>query len=101
MFGDVRPVADVMVGVWSEELVAESLKLARELRDAGLRVDLFPDRDKVGKQFKYADSRGYAHVALVGPDEAEKGTVAIKSLATGEQVQVGRGDVADWLKVHG
>ncbi len=98
MFGDVGPVADVMVGVWNESLLVESLKLARELRDAGLCVDLFPDLDKVGKQFKYADSRGYAHVALVGPDEAAQGTVAIKTLKTGEQVAVDRASVAAWLR---
>src|SRR5690348_17820726 len=47
-------VPDVMVAVWNEESVAESLKLAQELRAGGLRVDLYPDADKLGKQFKYA-----------------------------------------------
>jgi histidyl-tRNA synthetase len=49
--------ADVMVAVWSEESVGDSLKLAQELRLAGLRVDLYPEADKLGKQFKYASSR--------------------------------------------
>jgi len=48
--------ADVMVAVWSEESVGDSLMLAQELRVAGLRVDLYPEADKLGKQFKYASS---------------------------------------------
>ena len=48
--------ADVMVAIWNEESIAESLKLAQELRAAGLRVDLYPEADKLGKQFKYASS---------------------------------------------
>src|SRR5690606_17247930 len=45
--------ADVMVTVWSEETMAESLKLASELRSQGLRVTVYPEADKLGKQMKY------------------------------------------------
>src|SRR5215203_3481231 len=48
--------ADVMVAIWNKDSVPESIKLAQELRGAGLRVDLYPEADKVGKQFKYASS---------------------------------------------
>ncbi len=97
MFGGSETAADVMVGVWDESLASEALKLAGELRSAGLRVDLFPDRDKVGKQMKYADGRGYPYVALVGPDERDRGAVAVKALGTGEQTEVPRTEVAAWL----
>jgi len=97
MFGDAETAADVMVGVWDEASAADAIALAGELRAAGLRVDLFPDRDKVGKQMKYADNRGYPYVALVGPDERERGAVAIKSLATGEQTELARSNVGEWL----
>lgn len=90
MFGDVETVADVMVAVWDEASIGDSIALAGELRAAGLRVDLFPDLDKVGKQMKYADSRGYPIVAIVGPDERAAGMVTLKTLSTGEQRQVER-----------
>jgi histidyl-tRNA synthetase len=99
MFDDSGVGADVMVGVWDDSLAGEAIALARELRAAGLHVDLFPDRDKVGKQMKYADGRGYPCVALIGPDEAAEGVVAVKDLRTGEQTKVSRGDVADLLLV--
>lgn len=94
MFGDVETVADVMVAVWDEASIGDSIALAGELRAAGLRVDLFPDLDKVGKQMKYADSRGYPIVAIVGPDERDAGMVTLKTLSTGEQRQVPRASVA-------
>jgi len=36
----VSSPADVMVSIWNEESVADSITLAEELRDAGFRVDL-------------------------------------------------------------
>lgn len=97
MFADSGTGADVMVGVWDEALTGEAIRLAGELRRAGLRVDLFPDREKIGKQMKYADGRGYPFVALVGPDEQSRGEVSIKDLRTGTQTSVARGDVGAWL----
>ncbi|HET6862271.1 MAG TPA: histidine--tRNA ligase [Pyrinomonadaceae bacterium] len=77
--------ADIMVTIWNEESVDDSIRLARELRTIGLRVDLYPEADKLGKQFKYASSRGVPLVALLGDDERAKGEVAIKDMRTGEQ----------------
>jgi histidyl-tRNA synthetase len=55
---------------------------------------VYPEADKIGKQFKYADSRGIRFVTIVGDDEAAKGVVAVKDLKTGEQQMVPRADVA-------
>ncbi|MDX6501695.1 MAG: histidyl-tRNA synthetase [Blastocatellia bacterium] len=85
--------ADVMVTIWNEESLGESLALATELRSQGLRVDLYPEADKIGKQFKYASSRGIPFVAIVGDDERARGEVAIKDLRSGEQRSVKRSEV--------
>jgi histidyl-tRNA synthetase len=86
--------ADVMVTLWNAENVGEALALAGELRAAGLRVDVYPEPDKIGKQFKYASSRGIPIVAVLGEDEIAKGLVAVKDMKTGEQRMVPRGEVA-------
>jgi histidyl-tRNA synthetase len=85
--------AEVMVAIWNEESVGDSLKLAQELRAAGLRVDLYPDADKLGKQFKYASSREVPFVAVVGDEERARGEVAIKDLRSGEQRSVKRAEL--------
>jgi histidyl-tRNA synthetase len=90
--------ADVMVTLWKAEHIGPALALAHELRSAGLRVDVYPEPDKIGKQFKYASSRGIRMVAVLGDDEIAAGTVAIKDLQSGEQRIVPRAAAAGAIK---
>jgi len=100
MFPDrlVSAPADVMVAIWNKESIAESLKLARELRAGGLRVDLYPEADKLGKQFKYASSLGVRFVAVLGEEEQSQGQVAIKDMESGEQQAIERREAAQFMK---
>jgi histidyl-tRNA synthetase len=90
--------ADVLVTIWSEETISESLKLANELRDAGIRVTLYPELDKLGKQIKYADSIKVPFVCVLGESELADGNVTLKNMATGEQKTIARNLVAAKLK---
>jgi len=94
----VSSPADVMVTIWNEDSINESIALAHELRGAGLRVDLYPEADKVGKQFKYASSRGIPFVAVIGDEERARGEVAIKNMQSGEQRTVKRNEAAAELR---
>jgi histidyl-tRNA synthetase len=94
----VATSADVMVTIWNADRAADAIRLAGELRASGLRVDVYPDADKIGKQFKYASSRNVPFVAIIGDDEAARGEVAIKNLTNGEQVSVARAQVAEFVK---
>jgi histidyl-tRNA synthetase len=91
-----RPAADVLVTIWNEESARDSLALASELRRGapGLRVDVYPDADKLGKQLKYASARGVHFVAVVGDDERGRGEVALKDMKTGGQETVARAHAA-------
>jgi histidyl-tRNA synthetase len=89
--------ADVMVAIWNDESIAESIQLAQELRGQGLRVDLYPEADKLGKQFKYASARGLPFVVVIGDEERARGEVAIKNLGTGVQQTIKRDEVGQWL----
>ena len=87
--------ADVLVATFSATDAAHALQVANQLRAAGLRVVVYPDADKIGKQIKYADGQGIPYVALLGEDEIKGGTVTVKNLAaktqeTFEQAQAGR-----------
>lgn len=92
-----RP-ADVMVTIWNEESAGESLKLASELRGQGLRVLLYPEADKLGKQIKYADSLRIPYVCVLGESELGSKTVTLKNMQTGEQVNVARSNAAQSIK---
>jgi len=88
---------DVMVTVWNDDSRSDALALAGELRRGGLRVDVYPEADKLGKQFKYASSRSVPFVAIVGDDERANGTVSVKDLRSGAQETMPRGDVAAFI----
>jgi histidyl-tRNA synthetase len=92
--------AEVMVTIWSEETISDSLALAGELRRKGLRVDLYPEADKLGKQFEYASARGIGFVAVIGEEERKSRQVALKNMSTGEQVTLTADAVADTVRQH-
>jgi histidyl-tRNA synthetase len=89
--------ADVMVTLFEGEDPAEPLRLARELRDGGLRVEVYPEPDKLGKQFKYAAAIEVRHVVVVGSDERARGVVTVKNMKTGEQTPVPRRELQWWF----
>jgi histidyl-tRNA synthetase len=89
--------ADVLVTLWSPERTPDALALAASLRAAGVRVDVYPEADKLGKQFKYAATRGFPYVVIMGDDEAARGEVTVKNMKTGEQQSVARQDVGGLL----
>ena len=82
--------AEVLVTVFDEKSMANSLRLAAELRQAGLKTAVYPEPTKLGKQFKYADRMGVRVAAILGPDELATGQVAIKDLKLGAQQSVAR-----------
>ncbi len=88
---------DIMVTVWNEAAEGEAVRLASDLRQGGLRVELYPEPDKLGKQFKYASSRNVPFVAIEGDDERKAGTIAIKDLRSGEQTSVPRAEAAAFV----
>jgi len=86
--------ADVMVTIWNEDSIGETIAFAAELRSEGLRVDVYPEGDKMSKQFKYASSRNIPFVAIIGEDERAQGAVAIKDMRSGEQRTIQRKEAA-------
>jgi histidyl-tRNA synthetase len=93
----VGGAVDVMVTLWNEASRREALSLATELRAAGLRADVYPEADKLGKQFKYASTRHVPFVAIVGDDERAQGTVSIKDLRSGDQQTIARSEAAQYV----
>lgn len=90
--------APILVTVFNEDCLLESFKLASELRRAGLNVVCYPEAVKLPKQFKYADRIGAKVTLVLGPEEMEKGRVAVKNLMNGEQVSVQREVLVDTVR---
>ncbi len=77
--------ADVLVAMFSASAAADAIRVADQLRASGLRVFVYPDADKIGKQIKYADAQHIPYVAIVGDEEIKAGTVTVKDLAAQTQ----------------
>jgi len=71
---------------YGEKEALHSMKAITKLRSLGIKVELYPDAVKVGKQFQYADKRGIPYVVIVGETEMNEEKFALKNLITGEQV---------------
>jgi len=80
-----QTTALAFVTLFGAEQVAESLRLAAELRAAGINTLIALEPGNIGKQFKEADRRGVRFALVLGPDELARGEVVIKDLQRGEQ----------------
>lgn len=67
---------------------AHCLRLATQLRQAGIRTEIYPDSAKTKKQMSYANTLGVPFVALVGESEMQVGLVTLKNMVSGEQQQL-------------
>ncbi len=63
------------------------LPLVSRLRSAGINAELFPDQAKMKKQMSYANSKNIPFVVLVGENEMNSGSLTVKDMSSGEQVQ--------------
>jgi histidyl-tRNA synthetase len=94
-----KSVADVFM-VYRPETLADASAIARELRDAGLRVDQSVLTNKgMGDQLKYADRRGIPFAMILGPDELARDEVSVKNLVSGEQRTISRTMLAQELAI--
>jgi histidyl-tRNA synthetase len=91
--------AEVLVTTFDSAGVTEALRLAAELRAAGLKVEWYPQASKLDRQLKYADANGIRFAAITGPDELERGVVTLKDLSTREQTAINREAVAAELRM--
>ena len=80
-----KPVgADIFVVYFDPERRDDYLQLARQLRLAGLRVEMYGEPRKIGQQLKYANRRGHRLAIIAGSDELDQKQCQVKDLGTGD-----------------
>lgn len=93
-----RTVSQVFVTLFDADSSPAALRLAAELRAAGLKVETaLQTNEKLGKQLKYADQKGIPFVLVLGPDELARHEVVVKNLRTTEQHTLAHNAVLDFL----
>jgi histidyl-tRNA synthetase len=77
----------VVVTVMDRDRLADYQSMVTELRDAGIRAEMFMGNPKnFGNQLKYADKRASPCAVIQGSDEADNGIVQIKDLILGAKL---------------
>jgi histidyl-tRNA synthetase len=76
----------------------EAARLAHELRRHDVVVELGDETFRLKKSFEAADKAGAKYILIVGENEVKADVFTLKNLATGEQVSIARGDLAQRIQ---
>ena len=87
----------ILVTVFSPDLLASSLRLATQLRAAGFKVEMYLNSDRLPNQLRYANRKGINYCTILGPDEADAGSVVLKDMKKGAQETVDQGQIVEVL----
>ncbi|MDE6394044.1 MAG: ATP phosphoribosyltransferase regulatory subunit, partial [Duncaniella sp.] len=85
---EIQGAAKIMFTNFGPAEATASLRIIKQLRDAGIAAEIFPDTAKMKKQMGRADALGIPYVGIIGGTELADGTVTLKNMATGEQTSL-------------
>jgi histidyl-tRNA synthetase len=88
---------DVYIAPLSVAQNATALALGRDLRRAGLSVEVGDGSFRLKKSFELAD-KAARRVVLLGEDEAQSGILTVKDFSSGEQMKIARAELAAHLQ---
>lgn len=81
---------EVLFVNFGEEEALYSFALANELRDMGIKAEVYPDKAKVGKQLDFANKKGIPSVIMIGSKEMNEEKFALKDMKSGNQQEYSR-----------
>ncbi|HVU06200.1 MAG TPA: histidine--tRNA ligase [Candidatus Paceibacterota bacterium] len=93
-----KTVAKALIVNFDESLQADYLRLASDLRAAGVNTVVYFDTADMKKQLSYASDKGIKYALIYGSDEAKEGKIVIKDLEKGSQEKIAFGEVVRLLK---
>ena len=70
---------------FGEKETTYCLPIIGQVREHGIRAEIYPDAAKMKKQMSYANAKDIPYVALAGENEIAAGKVTLKNMETGEQ----------------
>lgn len=85
---------DAYVVVVSDDVRSEAFGIASKLREAGVSTDIDLMERKLGKALRYASVICARYTVIVGSKELAAGSVTLRNMASGEQVEVPLSELA-------
>jgi histidyl-tRNA synthetase len=90
-FGDPKKPGDTIIN--------ESLNLIRLLRDHNISAEIYPELDKIQKNFSYANAKKIPFVITIGEDEIKSGLYELKNMETEERKKLSLEELIEHLKL--
>jgi histidyl-tRNA synthetase len=94
---DVNQVSKVIFFNMGEESLVVSLQLAQQLRNKNIACEVFTEKAKLDKQFKYAEKKGIPYAVIIGETELAEKTLMLKTLRHATQQKLAQTDLANFL----
>ena len=69
-----------------------------KLRFNGINAEMYLEKTKLGKQFKYANDKGIPIVVVIGSEEVSKGKFQMKFMESGQQQELEPAYIINALK---
>jgi histidyl-tRNA synthetase len=60
--------------------------------------EVYPEKAKLDKQFKYANNKNISYVAIIGENELANSTVIVKNMSAGNQETMLINELAGYFK---
>jgi histidyl-tRNA synthetase len=94
----VQRKPDVYIAPLGNGMDREAARVARELRRHDVAVELGDETFRLKKSLETASKMGARFALIVGENEVQSGSFALKNLGTGEQVSVPRAELANKIQ---
>lgn len=88
---------DVLCLNFGDKEALAALKLVTQLRNSGIKADVYPSKAKMQKQFKYANNRKVPYVILLGESELEDNSFVVKNMEAGTQETYSLNGIEDFI----
>lgn len=97
-FKDVKSKTKVLITLFDENSIEDSLKLYSNLLNKNINCEIYFEPKKLEKQLKYADKKKIPFVIIQGPEEKEKNEVVVKNMENSKQESVSLDRLSTYLK---
>jgi len=93
-----RSPAEVLVATLDPRYLDRYLRVARDLRDAGVNTEVYLETAKLKNQLAYANRKRFRVALIAGETEFGRDSVQVKNLATGSAADCALADVVSAVK---
>ena len=94
----LESLTQVLIANFHSNDLYYTLGICQELRNNGVKAEIFPDAGKIKKQFTYADVNKIPLVIIAGEEEIAKSSLAVKNMLSGEQITIKRDELISTIR---